>query len=76
MAHNSSKLLQPGTIQLLQTPQRLASGQETGYGLGWDIETPPLAGQPTQMVGHGSKEDFIGGATYFMTFPDAGSSWS
>jgi CubicO group peptidase (beta-lactamase class C family) len=45
---------------------------ETGYGLGWDLETLPLAGQPTRMAGHGSKAEFIGGTTYFMTFPERG----
>src|SRR5207244_4339642 len=65
-------LLKPGTVQLLQAPQRLASGEETGYGLGWDLETHPLAGQPTRMAGHGSKKDFIGGSTSLMTFPERG----
>jgi CubicO group peptidase (beta-lactamase class C family) len=66
---HSGKLLKPATTQLLQTPQRVASGEQTGYGLGWELETARLAGQPTQMAGHGSKEDFIGGTTYLMTFP-------
>jgi CubicO group peptidase (beta-lactamase class C family) len=66
------KLLKPGTVQLLQTPQRVASGDETGYGLGWELETHPLAGQPTRMAGHGSKGEFIGGTTYLMTFPERG----
>ena len=66
------KLLQPGTVQLLQTPQRLSSGAETGYGLGWELETLPLAGQPMRMAGHGSKKEFIGGTTYLMTFPERG----
>ena len=66
------KLLKPGTVQLLQTPQRLASGEETGYGLGWELETHPLAGQPTRMAGHGSRAEFIGGTTYLMTFPERG----
>ena len=39
MAVSSGTLLQPATVRLLQTSQRLASGQETGYGLGWDLET-------------------------------------
>jgi serine beta-lactamase-like protein LACTB len=69
---NSGKLLKPGTVQLLQTPQRVASGEETGYGLGWELETHPLAGQPTRMAGHGSKQEFIGGSTYVMTFPERG----
>jgi CubicO group peptidase (beta-lactamase class C family) len=66
------KRLKPDTVQLLQTPHRLASGEETGYGLGWELETHPLAGQPTRMAGHGSTEGFIGGTTYFMTFPERG----
>ena len=52
MAINSGKLLQPATVQLLQTSQRLPSGQETGYGLGWDLETVTLAGKQTRMIGH------------------------
>ena len=66
------KLLKPDTVQLLQTPHKLASGNEIGYGLGWELETHPLAGQPTRMAGHGSKEDFIGATTYLMTFPERG----
>jgi serine beta-lactamase-like protein LACTB, mitochondrial len=72
MGINSGKLLKSSTTQLLQTPQRLASGEETGYGLGWEREMHPLAGQPTRMAGHGSQEDFIGGTTYLMTFPERG----
>jgi serine beta-lactamase-like protein LACTB, mitochondrial len=69
---DSGKLLKPGTVQLLQTRQRLSSGAETGYGLGWDLETLPLAGQPTRMAGHGSKGEFIGGTAHLMTFPERG----
>jgi len=71
MATNSGKLLQPGTVQLLQTSQRLASGQETGYGLGWDLETVTLAGKQTPLVGHDG--DSLGGmVASFMTFPEHG----
>ena len=52
MAIDRGKLLQPSTVQLLQTSQRLRSGDETGYGLGWDLETATVNGQPTQVVGH------------------------
>jgi CubicO group peptidase (beta-lactamase class C family) len=45
-------LLQPGTVQLLQTSQRLTSGQDTGYGLGWDLDTAELAGTAARTVGH------------------------
>jgi CubicO group peptidase (beta-lactamase class C family) len=52
IAIHGGKLLQPGTVELLQTPQQLASGQETGYGLGWDLETVTLAGERTRVIGH------------------------
>ena len=70
MAVNGGKLLQPGTVTLLQTPLRLPSGEETGYGLGWRIESLPLADESARMAGHGTKPDFIGGTTYLMTFPE------
>ena len=71
MATNSGKLLQPATVQLLQTSQRLASGQETGYGLGWDLEAVTLAGKDTRLVGHDG-ESLGGMVASFMTFPDSG----
>jgi serine beta-lactamase-like protein LACTB len=52
LAMGNGTLLQPATVQLLQTSQRLTSGEETGYGLGWDLETVTLAGEPTQAAGH------------------------
>jgi CubicO group peptidase (beta-lactamase class C family) len=52
MAINSAKLLQPATVRLLQAPQRLASGEQTGYGLGWDVKSASLAGVQTLVVGH------------------------
>lgn len=52
MAINRGTLLQPATVHLLQTSQRLTSGEETGYGLGWELETVTLAGKPTTVVGH------------------------
>jgi len=71
MAINSGKLLQPATVQVLQTSQRLASGEETGYGLGWDLETATLAGEQTRVVGHDG--DSLGGmVASFMTFPKYG----
>jgi CubicO group peptidase (beta-lactamase class C family) len=71
MAINGGKLLQPGTVQALQTSQRLRSGQETGYGLGWDLETVTLAGKETRLVGHDGAS--LGGmVASFMTFPESG----
>ena len=71
MAINSGRLLQPATVESLQTPQRLASGQETGYGLGWDLETVALAGAPTRVVGHDG-ESLGGMVASLMTFPERG----
>jgi CubicO group peptidase (beta-lactamase class C family) len=69
MAINRGKLLQPATVELLQTPQRLASGKDTGYGLGWDIELVTLAGQQTRAAGHDG--ELLGGmAASLMTFPE------
>jgi CubicO group peptidase (beta-lactamase class C family) len=71
MAINSGKLVQPATVQLLQTSQRLASGTNTGYGLGWDIETVTLTGEQTRVAGHDG--EVLGGmAASLVTFPDHG----
>ena len=71
MAINSGKFLQPATVQLLQAPQRLASGQETGYGLGWDVETVEFAGKQVRVAGYDG--ELMGGmAVSFMTFPEQG----
>jgi len=51
MAINGGGLLQPATVRLLQTSQRLSSGQETGHGLGWNVETAMFAGQHTRVAG-------------------------
>jgi CubicO group peptidase (beta-lactamase class C family) len=67
----NGKLLQPATVKMLQTPQRLASGEETGYALGWDLETVSLAGGTTSMAGHDS-EFTIGSSTTLATFPERG----
>jgi CubicO group peptidase (beta-lactamase class C family) len=71
MAINSGTLLQPATVQLLQTSQRLASGEETGYGLGWDLETVLLAGEQTRVVGHDG--ELLGGmVASLMTLRERG----
>ena len=71
MAIHGGTLLQPGTVKKLQTPQVLASGTETEYGLGWMVEEVTLAGEPVRMVHHASRS-LKGGTTSFMTFPDRG----
>jgi CubicO group peptidase (beta-lactamase class C family) len=71
MAMNSGKLLQPATVELLQTSQRLASGEETGYGLGWYLKTVTLAGKQTRVIGHDG--DSLGGMVASLTtFPEYG----
>lgn len=71
MAIDRGTLLQPASVALLQTPQRLASGQETAYGLGWDLDTVTLSGAPARSVGHHGTS--LGGrVATLMTFPDHG----
>ena len=61
--------LQPATVQLLQTSERLSSGAETGDGLGWDIKTVAFGAQRVRMVGRNG--DSLGGmVASLMTFPD------
>jgi serine beta-lactamase-like protein LACTB, mitochondrial len=71
MAMHTGKLLQLSTVQKLQTRQVLMSGAETDYGLGWTLETFPLAGEPTPVASHASRT-LLGGATSFMIFPERG----
>ncbi|MBA3948752.1 MAG: beta-lactamase family protein [Acidobacteria bacterium] len=70
-AIEGGKLLQPATVALLQASGRLASGADTGYGLGWDHETVTLAGSQTPVIGHDG--DLLGGmAVSIMKFPEHG----
>jgi CubicO group peptidase (beta-lactamase class C family) len=70
-AIGSGRLLQPATVQLLQTPQRLASGRETSYGLGWDLQSVTLGGDETRSVGHDG--EWMGGTVAsLITFPVRG----
>jgi CubicO group peptidase (beta-lactamase class C family) len=71
MAIDGARLLQPATVKTLQISQRLASGEETGYALGWDLESVSLQGESTTTVGHDG-EFFIGGSASLSTFPDRG----
>jgi len=78
MAINSGKLLKPATVELLQTPQLLASGEETAYGLGWDLKTVTLAGKQTRVIGHDGYSPLLwpqsvpGMVASLMTFPEYG----
>jgi CubicO group peptidase (beta-lactamase class C family) len=71
IAIGSGRLVQPATVQLLQTSEHLSSGTDTGYGLGWDLETVPFGADRARVVGHDG--DSLGGmVASFMTFPDRG----
>jgi serine beta-lactamase-like protein LACTB len=71
LAINNGTLLKPATVQLLQTSQRLTSGKETGYGLGWQLENITLAGKPAQAAGHDG--ELRGGqVASLMTFRERG----
>ncbi len=71
MAINAGKLVQPATVEQLQTSQRLPSGDETGYGLGWDLETANLTGKEVRVVGHDGI--LFGGMTAsVLTIPERG----
>jgi len=71
MAVNRGPLLRPATVQLFQTTQHLPSEQETGYGLGWDLEPVRLAGEQTWAVGHDG-ESLGGMVASLVTFPERG----
>jgi serine beta-lactamase-like protein LACTB, mitochondrial len=69
MAVNAGKLLKPETVRVLQTSQRLASGKDTGYGLGWDLKSVKVGGKERRMVGHDGH--VLGGITTSLaTFPE------
>ena len=70
LAITAGRLLQPATVRLLQDSQRLPSGDETGYGLGWDLETVTLAGGQTRVVGYDG-ESLGGMVASLMTFREA-----
>ena len=55
LAVDTGTLVTPATAQLLQTSQRLTSGQQTGHGLGWHLETVTLARKSAQGVGYSSE---------------------
>lgn len=71
IAINNGTLLKPETVKLLQSAQKLSAGQETGYGLGWDLETVSVAGRQTPWIGHDG--EVLGGvAATLTTLPEHG----
>jgi CubicO group peptidase (beta-lactamase class C family) len=73
LAHFGSAMLKPGfltadTIDLLQTPLRLESGESTDFALGWKVERVQLNGESTRMVAHRARP--MGGTAALLMFPD------
>lgn len=69
MALARGALLLPTTVHALQTSQRLQSGDETGYGLGWDLETAEIEGRPSRVIGHDG-ESLGGTVASLVTVPE------
>ncbi len=66
MGIGSGTLLEPVTLQLLQTPHRLSSGLETDYGLGWELRSVAMFGRHIRQAGY--EGSWMGGpvATFMM----------
>ncbi len=58
-------ILDPETIETLQTSQKTWDDQLTGYGMGWVISTDAFG---RQRFGHGGGS--VGGTTTFWTYPE------
>ena len=71
MAIHRGTLLKPETVTTLQTSQKLPSGIDPLYGLGWDIENVSVGNEVFQTIGHDGH--ILGGMTSsLMTFRDSG----
>ncbi|MPZ21359.1 MAG: serine hydrolase [Luteitalea sp.] len=62
--HIRDPFLRPETVELLFTPQRLTSGKDTDYGIGWGTGRD---WHDRRTVGHGGGS--VGGTTTFLTYP-------
>jgi serine beta-lactamase-like protein LACTB len=67
MAHLTDELLRPETVALLWTSQTTTEGEETGYGIGWDVGSDY---EGRRIVSHGGSS--IGGRAHLLIFPDDG----
>jgi hypothetical protein len=56
---------------MMQTPQTLASGEQTSYGLGWELRTVTMAGQQVQAAGHNG-HFWVYEVASLLTFPERG----
>jgi serine beta-lactamase-like protein LACTB, mitochondrial len=71
MAINRGKLLRPETVQMVQTRQRLTSGAQTSYGLGWDLKTVTIAGRQVQAAGQNG-HFWVEEVASLITIPERG----
>jgi CubicO group peptidase (beta-lactamase class C family) len=68
-AFRNGALLTQAMREMLQSPQQVAGGDETGYGLGWDWETVMFGGAETALLLQDG--NVRGGkAMSLLTFPD------
>ena len=71
LATLDGRLLRPETVDMLRTPLELASGESTGYGLGWFVPSAPLGPEAkTTVFGHSGAS--VGGFTSLLTLPEHG----
>ena len=64
-AHVDGALLQPATVTLLTTSQKLRSGEATGYGIGWSAGTDSTG---RRWFGHTGSS--TGGRAVLLVFPE------
>ncbi|HEX6133539.1 MAG TPA: serine hydrolase domain-containing protein [Longimicrobiales bacterium] len=68
----NGELLDPATVELFWTPQRLRSGAPTSYGYGWGVGNVALGAESeaanTRLISHGGA--VLGGRASLMIFPD------
>lgn len=64
-AHLTNGFLKPETVSIIFTSQRTASGEETGYGLGWSIATATSEWRQVRHFG-----DTVGGQAFLVLYPE------
>lgn len=64
------QLLQPATLELLQTPVLLSSGESTGHGLGWSVQQITLGPTADTVAAFGHDAISAGGTATLLTIPD------
>jgi serine beta-lactamase-like protein LACTB len=65
LAHLTTEFLNRGTLEMMWTSQLAVGGEETGYGIGWDIEKDD-AGR--RLIRHSGSS--VGGRTELRIYPN------